>query len=342
MTVPPNIPIFVLGLALGTVLLVLGLLLGFWLGRKSVPTSTSDRQHFVAFLRNLSHWTSELSGDVGKYQSMLTRLSDRVQNADSIPREEVAAVLTQIMQANAQLQQRLDSTEHKLDVQSEQISNYLTEARTDGLTGLLNRRAFDKATDELFAGWQKKAQSFCLGLVDIDHFKHINDTFGHPAGDAVLMHIAETLQSELRESVCVARYGGEEFAVLSTAPCEELAAALEHLRTVVSKVEVRHENNLLSVTISGGVSQIQSGDKIGLLVRRADEALYAAKSDGRNCIFVQDGSSCLRWTPHSLMTNTTRSDPGLSQAQPIPGQHARIQERLKRIVEEETQRIAQR
>ncbi len=78
-----------------------------------------------------------------------------------------------------------DDTEKRLETQTIQISSYLTEARTDGLTGLLNRRAFDKATDELFAAWSAKKQRFSLGLIDIDHFKQINDTHGHPAGDTV-------------------------------------------------------------------------------------------------------------------------------------------------------------
>ncbi len=345
---PPNTPIFLLGLAVGTGLLVVGLLLGYWFGRKSSSgTDVVDRQQFLSFLRNLSHWTSEFSGDVTRYQSQLTSLNDRAKSNDPPQREEVVELLRQIMQANQQLQQRLDSAEERLESQTDQISNYLTEARTDGLTGLFNRRAFDKAIDELFADWQKKDQVFSLALIDIDHFKHINDTYGHPAGDAVLKHIAATLQMELNEAVCVARYGGEEFAILTVANVEEAAVALDHLRNAVSKIEVTHEEHRISVTLSGGISKIELDDKIGKLVRRADEALYAAKLGGRNRVYLHDGQLCRLVTkivaPSSPPADQASEMPATNrETQELIAKQSKIEERLKRIVEDETHRMIER
>jgi diguanylate cyclase len=356
--VPPNTAIFLLGLAVGTGLLILGLLLGYWMGRKSAPPEVVDRSQFLAFLKNLSSWTSEFAGDVNKYQTQLQSINDRVQNCDTPPRQEILDVLSQIMQANRQLQERLDNAEQKLDVQTDQISSYLAEARTDGLTGLLNRRAFDKAIDELFAGWTKNERSFSLGLIDIDHFKHVNDTYGHPAGDAVLKHVARLLQTELRESVCVARYGGEEFAVLSTASAEETATALDQLRATIGSVQIKHEDHTISVTLSAGAAQIASDDRLGKLVRRSDEALYAAKSGGRNRVYLHDGQVCRLVTQVATETvfaeaavtadNGTDVEPATkppeatTHEQTLDEVESRIQRRFQRIVEEESQRVLQR
>ena len=342
---PPNTPVFILGLAVGTSLLVIGLLLGYWFGRKAAPVAdTVDRQQFLSFLRNLSNWTSEFSGDVIKYQTQLTNINERVRGGDAPPREEIVGLLSQIMQANQQLQERLDSAEQKLESQTDQISNYLTEARTDGLTGLFNRRAFDKAVDELYSDWQKKEQTFSLCLIDIDHFKQINDTYGHPAGDAVLKHVSGMLQAELSDSVCVARYGGEEFAMLTLAPIEEAAATLDRMRNAVSKVEVKHEEHIISVTLSGGVSQIEPDDKIGKLVRRADEALYASKLGGRNRVYLHDGTICQLVT--KIAVDKTLPSPvdtlTAKEAHVADAMQSKMQQRLQRIVEEESKRMANR
>ncbi len=343
---PANATVFMLGLAVGTGLLLFGLLLGYWLGRKSAPSVNVDRQEFLSFLKNLSSWTSEYSGDVSKYQSQLRSIDARFRSNTVVPREEMLDVLNQIMQANRQLQERLDSAEEKLDEQTGQISSYLTEARTDGLTGLLNRRAFDKATDELFAEWTKKDQQFALGLIDIDHFKQINDTYGHPAGDAVLQHISKILQSELRDSFCIARYGGEEFAVLVKDSAANIAAALDELRHTIGQVQVTHDSHVIAVTLSAGSAEIEAGDKIGKLVRRADEALYAAKLGGRNRVYLHDGNICHLITKvasppagQPVVSQPEESSADVAEAKSLT---ARIEERLQRIVEDESRRFVGR
>ncbi len=242
------------------------------------------------------------------------------------------------MQANQQLQHRLDTAEARLESQTHQIADYLTEARTDGLTGLTNRRAFDQTLDELFTEWQTKQQSFVLALVDIDHFKKINDTYGHPAGDTVLKKVAETMRTEFRDAVCVARYGGEEFAILCLTDLEDAAELLDRMRSTVGRTEFRHEDTVIPVTLSGGVASVQHDDKIGKLVRRSDEALYAAKLGGRNRVYLNDGNICRQVTKApptpARDLRTEPPVPNLAQQDSIQ----RIQERLKRIVEEEARR----
>lgn len=347
---PANFYVYVLGLAVGSSLLALGGLLGYWLGKKAVPAGTVDRQQFLSFLKNLATWTNEYAGDVSRYQTQLTEIDEKFRATKAAVPHEIAQTLREIMDANRQLQSRLDSAEQKLEIQTNQISNVLVEARTDGLTGLLNRKAFDQALDGLFAQWTRQGKSFSMGMIDIDHFKRINDTYGHPAGDAVLRQVSQLLQRELTLEVCVARYGGEEFAVLSNASGEELAEALERLRQHISQAQIEHESQVIRVSLSAGAAEVNSDDRIGNLVRRADEALYAAKSGGRNRVYRHNGVNCILVTqlaapaplPDDSPVEVEHSQVSREVEHPAQLASARVAERLQRIVEEESQRLIQR
>jgi diguanylate cyclase len=347
MPVTGNTSVFLLGLAAGAALLVMGLVLGYWFGRKTGEANLPIQgQQFLAFLRTMSQWTSEFSGDVIKYQNQLSSINQRVQQG-SAPREELVSMVSEMMETNRKLQLRLDQTEQKLESQTGQLASYLKEARTDGLTGLMNRRAFDKSMDDLFTQWQKQNRTFCVGLIDIDHFKHINDTYGHPAGDAVLKQVAQTLQSELKDGVCVARFGGEEFSFLTLSPLDQAAKQLDDLRGLISKIQVEHEGKCIDLTLSAGVSQVTRGERIGPLVRRADEALYASKMAGRNRVHLHDGSNCqlvtkVAATPSRSSSTRPEEAASVQQREQIESSISIIQERLQRIVQEESQRLAGR
>lgn len=158
-------------------------------------------------------------------------------------------------------------------------------AETDALTGLYNRRAFVQRADQL--AQQCPSTQWSMLLVDIDHFKHVNDTYGHQVGDQALQALASQLQTHLAEKGCVARFGGEEFAVLLPhhylADAELLAnQLLNHVRDLTIAVE-SEEISQLKLTISIGVAsgQICSTD-LDHLIKAADDALYRAKGAGRN------------------------------------------------------------
>jgi diguanylate cyclase (GGDEF)-like protein len=157
-------------------------------------------------------------------------------------------------------------------------------ATTDGLTGLLNHRTFQGRLDEHVAHAQRYGKRLSLILCDIDHFKSVNDTHGHPVGDLVLKAVARTLAKEARATDLVARYGGEEFAVVM--PETDAAGALviaERIRERVGKLALETEQGRLQVTMSLGVATLpDDGDKKGALVERADACLYHAKRNGRN------------------------------------------------------------
>ena len=159
----------------------------------------------------------------------------------------------------------------------------------DHLTGLANRRAFHDAADIEITRWQRQPRPLSVLMIDADHFKRINDNHGHPAGDAVLRHLAACLSATFRAMDVVARVGGEEFAVLLPGTCLEGAEAValrvcERLRGH----PVHVDGKAIGCTVSIGVAAMEPGvDDIHALLQRADAALYAAKAAGRNRV--------LRW-----------------------------------------------
>jgi two-component system cell cycle response regulator len=157
-------------------------------------------------------------------------------------------------------------------------------ATTDGLTGLVNHRTFQSRLDEHLAQARRYGKKLSLLLCDIDHFKSVNDTYGHPAGDVVLKGVARTLARAARTTDVVARYGGEEFAIVM--PETDAAGAMviaERIRERVAQVTFETEQGPLRVTLSLGVATCpEDGDAKAALVERADGCLYHAKRTGRN------------------------------------------------------------
>ncbi len=168
-------------------------------------------------------------------------------------------------------------------------------AVTDGLTGLSNRRHFFERFDEEIDRARRYGSNLSLLMLDIDHFKQVNDTYGHPAGDMVLAEVARLLNANIRTSDIIGRYGGEEFAILIPAmSVSEAAQAAEKLRVVIEVNDIALEGPPLNVTISAGVADISSviedtkASPKDALIRAADRALYRAKNEGRNRVVVHE------------------------------------------------------
>ncbi len=156
------------------------------------------------------------------------------------------------------------------------------QASTDSLTGLYNRRQFEILAYQGLQTAKRYAMPYSILMLDIDFFKKINDTYGHDAGDKVLKKLARTLKETMRKSDIVARYGGEEFIVFlpKTTPKEAYTAA-EHVREAVENMKTVINGKNIPITVSIGISDNQSFD-LTLLIKQADEALYASKENGRN------------------------------------------------------------
>jgi two-component system cell cycle response regulator len=157
-------------------------------------------------------------------------------------------------------------------------------ATIDPLTGLMNRRAFSAAARSEVARSERYGTPFCLLLLDVDHFKTVNDKRGHPAGDAVLAALGALLGEQIRKVDCAGRWGGEEFVVaLSGADADGGLVAAERIRGAIGRMPVKDlAGELIPVTASIGLAAYLEGDSIDSLVTRADRAMYAAKSSGRN------------------------------------------------------------
>ncbi len=157
-------------------------------------------------------------------------------------------------------------------------------ARTDELTGLNNLRAFKEQADTMFAHTQRYSLPLCALLLDIDHFKQINDTYGHAAGDQVLQVVAQRLKTALREADLCGRLGGEEFAVLlASTDLHEALLIAEKLRLAIQDIVMPMIDSTLRVTISIGVARAHEDcPDTTTLLAQADAAMYQAKSSGRN------------------------------------------------------------
>ncbi|MBI2382201.1 MAG: diguanylate cyclase [Gammaproteobacteria bacterium] len=157
-------------------------------------------------------------------------------------------------------------------------------SRTDRLTGLFNRGHWEECLQQEFARYQRTKQTSCLVIFDIDHFKKVNDTYGHPAGDAVIRQVSAMLAKAQRKTDVTGRYGGEEFtAILVGTDAAGAAYFAERLRAQVEAVTVTHEGRDIRFTISLGIAEI--GPKLPTYkawLERADQGLYKAKQGGRN------------------------------------------------------------
>jgi diguanylate cyclase (GGDEF)-like protein len=165
----------------------------------------------------------------------------------------------------------------------------------DGLTGIYNRRYFDDRLASEFAFAARHKTPLCVILADIDHFKRINDSYGHHAGDAVLKRVAVELQAGVRTEDLVARFGGEEFVMLTRGiDVEGGRTFAERIRAVVQRAVITWDGTRIPVTMSLGVSHSQSGPMVTkpeLFVASADMALYAAKRGGRNKVEVANAGA---------------------------------------------------
>ncbi|MDP3520699.1 MAG: diguanylate cyclase [Hydrogenophaga sp.] len=173
-----------------------------------------------------------------------------------------------------------------LDNTMEQALSLEESSHRDALTGVYNRRFFDEQITREILNARRYNWPMVVAMIDVDHFKRINDSFGHPGGDEVLRRLGALLGGMLRSSDTLSRYGGEEFALILS-HIDRMAAPglLERLRVAVERMVIDlPDGRQTQITISMGAAQLQDGQAPGQLVSRADEALYAAKHGGRNRI----------------------------------------------------------
>ena len=263
--------------------------------KKNLDEFKRTAERIALATSRISDLTTGVASDVGDHAAKMKLISADLAGID---RESaganvvVLAAMDQILNANSELQQRLEAAEKQLAAQAVEIKVHESEARTDALTGLANRRAFDDELKRRMHEWDRRRTPVALVLLDIDFFKEFNDAHGHQIGDEILRQVATTLRSQAREIDLPCRYGGEEFAVILPATDTSGACiAAERIRNAIEDSTTKVEGKSLKVTCSIGVSQIDLGDDAARFIRRADNALYYSKRHGRNCGYWTDGTS---------------------------------------------------
>lgn len=195
------------------------------------------------------------------------------------------AIYTRVDSACADVESTRSALAHLTDelVQTRQA------IQEDPLTGAHNRRGMDAVLLREVARARRNNNRLVLAMLDVDHFKQVNDAHGHDAGDKLLVHLSTVIRSALRESDVLVRYGGEEFLlILSDADLRGARFVVDRLRQVIAKAPLHYEGRRIEVTVSVGVAQLKEGENGQSLVLRADHALYEAKRAGRNCVREAD------------------------------------------------------
>ena len=245
----------------------------------------------ASFVDRLVEFSDTTSGYHDKIEHCVQKIS---QASDISELSEVLDVVmqeTRAIQLNAQrsrdelreMRRRVEETEKEVDRLQTELAETSEMIRIDPLTGALNRKGMDDALEREAARALRHEAMLCLGLLDIDNFKKLNDTYGHQAGDEALKHLATVIRETLRPQDTLARYGGEEFLILL--PDTTLDAAVQtltRLQRELTRKYFLHENQKMLITFSAGVAELGREEAAKDAVKRADAAMYLAKRAGKN------------------------------------------------------------
>lgn len=270
---------------------------------EKLQVSHADLQHYLTVAQELA---LEDKGQDQKLSDQLRQLRQAVTNSDSLDEIKrvvpahliiMDAVLQErflsqrkeqaLLEQVATLTQQLKATEEETANYKNRLNRQQQRLQVDTLTQLHNRSALDERLALEYKRWLRYQSPLCLAIVDVDHFKSINDQFGHLAGDKALKVIARALSTALRDTDFVARFGGEEFVVLLPGISEDsIQLPLDKLRSVIKGIPFRFKEERISISISLGATLFRSGDRITDAFERADRALYEAKNAGRDRIVI--------------------------------------------------------
>lgn len=243
---------------------------------------------FVSGLADISRSTGTYQAKINQYQAQISETEDITQ-LNTILQNLVGDIRE--MNADAQNSHNaFEETQKKVEEAEKQINelsaklDYISEvAHQDFLTGALNRRGMDEAINREFERADRHNTPISLAMLDIDHFKKINDTMGHSTGDTALAHLAKVVKSILRSTDVLARYGGEEFVILLPGSKQHDAVnVVAGIQRDLTKNFFLHNNERVLITFSAGVAERVTGENIDSVLPRADAALYIAKQSGRN------------------------------------------------------------
>jgi diguanylate cyclase len=249
------------------------------------------KQMLAGFVDHLA----EFADSTSDYHDKIEHCVEKISKADDITQlqDVLGEVIneTRIIQINAQrsrddlraTKKRVEEADKRINELEEDLDKASLLVRHDQLTGALNRRGLEETFDNEVARAQRRKSPLCVAMLDIDNFKKLNDSFGHDAGDAALIHLVTVIRETLRPQDTIARYGGEEFIIiLPDTPYQDAEKAIVRLQRELTKRFFLHDNEKVLITFSAGITDYRPDDTQASVTKRADEAMYAAKKAGKN------------------------------------------------------------
>ncbi|UYK77359.1 diguanylate cyclase [Xanthomonas sacchari] len=242
-----------------------------------------------------------MAASTGEFHDRIADYSQTIRDARSIA--DLNRLLQEVLQDTSHVQeqalrardhliaarQEVEAAEQRILRLEQELQDVSGLVRVDQLTGALNRRGLDDLFVRELVRTERSAQPLCVAMLDLDDFRKLNETYGHPGGDSALRHLVEVARTTLRASDAIARFGGEEFVLLMP-DCTifEASAAVTRVQRALAQRAVVHEDQRVFVSFSAGVALRQPGEAQDALIRRADRALYEAKKAGKNRVVSAD------------------------------------------------------
>jgi diguanylate cyclase len=261
-------------------------------------TAEAERStvRLLSQMDNVSDALKNAKGEISDYRGQLTGSADEIEVGVGEERlrsliGELLASTRNMSRLNAKLSEQLGDARMEVEELRESLESIRTESQVDPVTTLANRRFFDSAFADSIRHAHRTGDNLALVMLDIDHFKQFNDTYGHLTGDQVLRLVALSLKQNVKGLDTAARFGGEEFAViLPGCDLRGASSVAEQIRKAVMQRELVKRStgeNLGRVTVSLGVAALRNDDTPERVIERCDQAMYAAKRSGRNKVVVE-------------------------------------------------------
>ena len=254
------------------------------------------KQMLAGFVDHLAEFADSTSDYHDKIEVCVEKISkaEDINQLEGVLAEVISA--TRIIQINAQRsrddlrasKRRVEEADKRINELQGELEKASTLVRHDQLTGALNRRGLEESFESEVARSQRRKSPLCVAMLDIDNFKRLNDSLGHDAGDAALIHLVTVIRETLRPQDTLARFGGEEFIVLlPDTALEDAQKALIRLQRELTKRIFLNDNEKILITFSAGVTDYRNDDTQNSVTKRADEAMYAAKRAGKNRVVAE-------------------------------------------------------
>jgi diguanylate cyclase len=299
---------------------LVGLGIGFYLGSSLRGAGKKQKEKTLRVLSSILASAEQLNTEVGTHNNEIQQVGksivdlrmddDTLQNIQ----DRLLTQITAVLEANHKLEDDLQYATLRMEEQAQELDRTRKEARIDPLSGVANRKGFDEKLQMMLGAFRRQGRPFVLALADVDHFKWINDTHGHPAGDRVVTGIGEFLRTMIRGEDYVARFGGDEFAIFLQTDLLTGINIIERMRAGVSKknfgLDTENEGQA-AVTFSIGVTGVVQGDTPESIFLRADQALYRSKETGRNRV------TCFEDNDASRPSNRSAEAADGARAEPV-------------------------